>query len=280
MPLRFQLGARTLAAIPRRLERVALDLDAVLAERLPALPPLGPEEQGWLVTSIPAWAEPALRPAGFLRHVRQRYVRRYVDLSAGEATWRAELSAATRAGLARKRRRLAARGVATRYGGSAAALVPLWPTICGIAAVSWQARLLGAPLAQTPQQFLTETGAMALHGWVSSIDGQPAAFLLAAGDGQTLRYEAVGHEPALAGWSPGISLLDAAIGDCFAARLYDRFDFTEGDGVHKRQLASAGVACVDLLLLRATPANRAVIAALDGFAGAAGAAKRVIAAAR
>ena len=38
--LAFQIGARTLFKIRRRLVRVALSLDEVLAGRVPALPPL------------------------------------------------------------------------------------------------------------------------------------------------------------------------------------------------------------------------------------------------
>ena len=55
--LRFQVGARTLASVPRRLHRVALSLDDVLAGALPPLPPLG-ERDGHLVTSLPAALPP------------------------------------------------------------------------------------------------------------------------------------------------------------------------------------------------------------------------------
>ena len=43
------------------------------------------------------------------------------------------------------------------------------------------------------------------------------------------------------------------------------FDFTEGEGQHKRQMASAGSPCVDLLLLRPSPGNRATLLAIGGF---------------
>ena len=54
------------------------------------------------------------------------------------------------------------------------------------------------------------------------------------------------------------------------------FDFTEGEGQHKRQFATGGTACVDLLLLRPTLANRTIIASLGAFDGAAGWAKRTL----
>jgi CelD/BcsL family acetyltransferase involved in cellulose biosynthesis len=58
-----------------------------------------------------------------------------------------------------------------------------------------------------------------------------------------------------------------ALRDLFADAACRRFDFTEGDGQHKRQFATGGVDCCDLLLLRPTLANRLVLAALAGFDG-------------
>ncbi|MES2057507.1 MAG: GNAT family N-acetyltransferase, partial [Pseudomonadota bacterium] len=39
----------------------------------------------------------------------------------------------------------------------------------------------------------------------------------------------------------------------------------EGEGQHKRQFATGGVACLDLLLLRPSLANRLTIVALGSF---------------
>ena len=60
----------------------------------------------------------------------------------------------------------------------------------------------------------------------------------------------------------------------FAEQRFAWFDFTEGEGQHKRTLASGGVACRDLLLLRPTLANRAAVLAVGGFDGAMALAKR------
>ena len=53
LPLKFQVGARTLASISRQLARVPLSLDDVLAGRLAQLPPLEREAHGYQVTSLP-----------------------------------------------------------------------------------------------------------------------------------------------------------------------------------------------------------------------------------
>jgi len=52
LPLKFQIGARTLGAIRRDLVRVPLSLDDALDGDLPDLPPLDPVADGYLVTSL------------------------------------------------------------------------------------------------------------------------------------------------------------------------------------------------------------------------------------
>jgi CelD/BcsL family acetyltransferase involved in cellulose biosynthesis len=67
-----------------------------------------------------------------------------------------------------------------------------------------------------------------------------------------------------------------AMQDLFGEARFAAFDFTEGEGQHKRQFATGGVACVDVLLLRPGLVNRAVIAGLARFNGAVALLKRVV----
>jgi hypothetical protein len=92
--------------------------------------------------------------------------------------------------------------------------------------------------------------------------------------GGWLLYSHVGHDPAYNDLSPGAVLQVEAMRDLFAARDFARFDFTEGEGQHKRQFSTSGTACVDVLLLRTTLANRVAVAALRTFDQAMAAAKR------
>ena len=108
LPLKFQIGARTLATIPRCLVRVSFSLDAVLAPTAPILPPLPDDADGYLVTSLPEPMLGGLDRHGLLAFVRQRYVRYHVDLVAGEAAWLAGLSGSARSGIKRKAKKLAA----------------------------------------------------------------------------------------------------------------------------------------------------------------------------
>lgn len=274
--LKFQVGARTLAAIPRELVRVSLSLDAALAGDAPALPPLDARGDGYLVTSLPEGAALDWRGVTF---VRQRYTRYYVDLAAGEAAWRGALSGQVRSTMKRKAKKLAAANGGTldvRRFRTAEELAAFHPVARAVAATTYQERLLGSALpadAAFVQRMVALAGEDRVRAWLLYLGDAPIAYLWCAAEGSALRYDYVGHDPAHHALSPGAVLMEAALGDLFADR-FARFDFTEGEGQHKRTLASGGVAACDLLLLRATLANRAAVAALAGFDGALAVAKR------
>lgn len=274
--LRLQIGARTIASIPRQLVRVGLSLDDALGGRLPALPPLAGGEHGYLVTSLPVSVAPEWRG---VRFERQRYTRYYVDLAAGEAVWRGGLSGQTRSTLKRKAKKLAtASGGAldVRRFRSPAELAAFHPIARALAEKTYQERLMAAGLPGGGA-FVERTLAMAaedtVRAWLLYIGDVPAAYLWCSADGDTLRYDYVGHDPAFAALSPGSVLMEAALIDLFADR-FARFDFTEGEGQHKRGMASAGVECRDMLLLRPTLANRGAVALVGGFDAAMRVAKR------
>lgn len=275
LPLRFQIGARTLAAVPRRLIRVPLSLDDVLAGRAPVLPPLGPGDHGFLVTSLPAERLAELRAAGLVAAVRQRYHRYWVDLEGGEAAWRAALSANARSAIKRKHRKLAAEpGFAITRHRTPAEIAAFHPQARAVSATTYQEALLGSGLPLDPAPLLALAAADRVRAWLLRAGGKPIAYLACTADGATLRYDHVGHDPARAAWSPGSVLQAQALADLFAEGRFARFDFTEGEGQHKRGLATGSVECVDLLLLRPTLANRLTLAALAGFDGAVAVAKR------
>lgn len=274
--LRLQVGARTVATIPRRLKRIGLSLDDALDGRVPLLPPLTASDHGYLLTSVPAGG--TLDWPG-VRFERQRYTRYYVDLTAGEAAWRAGLSGQTRSTLKRKAKKLtAASGGAldVRRFRTANEMAAFHPVARALAALTYQERLMGAGLPGDEAwraEMLERAAADEVRAWLLYIGETPAAYLWCGADDVTLRYDFVGHDPAFAALSPGSVLMEAALVDLFADR-FGRFDFTEGEGQHKRGMASAGIACRDLLLLRPTLTNRGAVALVGGFDAAMRMAKR------
>lgn len=270
--LKFQLGARTLGSIRRELVRVSVDLDDALAERLPELPALPHDAHGYLVTSLAEARRADLtRTSGAsIAHVRQRYVRYHADLTLGYDAYLATLSAGTRAQLRRKTRRVEAVSGPLRVDRFAAAddIERFHAVARRISARTYQERLLGGGLpgdAGFVGRMVAAAAADRVRAWLLTIAGEPAAYLYCEAQGDVLRYDHVGHDPAFGELSPGSVLMLAAFRDLMVERRFARFDFTEGEGQHKRQFATGGVACCDLLLLRRTVANRLTVAALGGF---------------
>lgn len=272
--LKFQVGARTLASVTRQLTRVALSLDDVLAARAPVLPTAG--RDGYLVTSLPdAFAE-TVRGDGLVAVVRQRYTRFYTDLTIGHEAWLARLSGSARSTLKRKAKRAAAAGIEVRAYRSPDELTAFYPLARAVSAKTYQERLLDAGLpedAASVANLHALASADGLRAWLLLLGGQPVAYLCCTAQGSALRYDHVGHDPAWNDWSPGTVLQAAAMQALFDDR-FARFDFTEGEGQHKRLFATGGVDCVDLLLLQPTLANRATVAALVAFDRAMAEAKR------
>lgn len=280
LPLRFQVGARTLAAIPRRLVRVSYSLPDVLSGHVTAIGEPIPSSDGFLVTSLPDDQLEGIAAARLLRHVRQRYMRYYVDLSTGGAGWEATLSGATRSGLKRKAKKLAAESggrLDIRHYTSADEIATFHPLARSVSALTYQERLLDAGLPSDAGKLLRLAVADRVRAWLLFVEDRPVAYLCCTADGGTIRYDYVGHDPAIASLSPGVVLQAEALRDLMKEGRFHWFDFTEGEGQHKRSLATGGVACMDVLLLRPTLANLVALRALDGFDRAMALAKRAAA---
>lgn len=273
LPIKFQIGARTLLKVERRLVRVPLDLDDAISGAIPALPPLSPRAHGYAITSLPAEAGAELAAANpaMFGFVRQRYTRRYTDLGGDFASFLAGLSSNARATVKRKGRKLAEHSggaVDVRRFRAPDEIAAFHPIARALAEQTYQERLMGSglPGAQDFVRGMIEAAAAdRVRAWLLYIAGVPAAYLYCAVEAGVVRYDYVGHAPQFADLSPGAVLQIEAFRDLFGEGAFRLFDFTEGDGQHKRQFATGGVACVDLLLLRRSPGNLALAGAVSGF---------------
>lgn len=273
VPLKFEIGARTLVAIQRSLARVALNLRDVREGAVPVLPPIARDMHGYSVTSLPQALAPQLEAAmpDMLVLVRQRYHRYYVDLGIGFDAWWEALSSNTRQNLKRKAKKIASEcggDLDVRRYSSAEELDIFHDIARRISLRTYQEKLLGAGLPDTPE-FLQEMSFEAAQGrvraWLLYVAGEPAAYLYCPSQGDTAIYAYVGHDPAFNDLSPGAVLQLEALRDLFEEGALRYFDFTEGEGQHKRQFASHREPCCDLLLLRPSLTNRLTMTALGGF---------------
>lgn len=285
LALRFQIGARTLAAVSRRLVRIPLGLGDVLAERAPALPPLAEGDHGYLVTSLPASQQAALLRAApdMIAQVRQRYTRHYAALGIGFDAYHAALSGNTRSSLKRKTRRVAEASGGTldvRRFRSPEEMARFHAIARELSQRTYQERLLGGGLPEDAgfvRSMSRLAAADVVRAWLLYSAGEPVAYLYCPIDAGIVRYDHVGHDPAYNALSPGAVLMLAAMRDLQAEPDLTYFDFTEGEGQHKRSFATHGADCLDLLLLRPTLTNRATVEALGVFDRGAAWGKRAVA---
>ncbi|MBA4762322.1 GNAT family N-acetyltransferase [Sphingomonas sp.] len=272
-PLNFRIGARTLMAVQRDMVRVPLSLDEAREGRLPVLPPLPRDAHGYVVTSLPEDRLEAMVYASgkMIGFVRQKYTRYYADLTGGFDAYMASLSGNARQGAKRKAKKIAqvsGGDLDIRSYRTPAELETFHDIARRIALRTYQEKLMGEGLPASPefiQGMLSAAAADRVRAWLLFIAGEPAAYLYCPAHGDNLVYEYVGHDPAFNDLSPGAVLQVESFRDLFDEEKFARFDFTEGDGQHKRQYATGGVPCVDLLLLRPSLTNRVTTAALGGF---------------
>jgi CelD/BcsL family acetyltransferase involved in cellulose biosynthesis len=282
LPLR--IGARTVAQVKRRLVRVPLTLEEARSAALPQLPPLSHECDGYLITSFPAEQLPGL-VAGhteFVPFVRQRYQRCYAALDLGFENYLETFSSRSRSTLKRKVRKLA-----DASGGkldvccyrSAEELEEFYRQARTVSVRTYQERLLSAGLPES-DDFLSDMRDLArrdaVRAWILFLDGAPISYLYAPAEGQTLIYAYLGYDPDHAALSPGSVLQHEAMRQLMEEGRFGLFDFTEGEGQHKRLFGTGSVECVDLLLVRRTLRNLIAGNLLNGFDAAVAMSKRAL----
>lgn len=261
--LRFQIGARTLWSLKRRLVRVSPSLADIRGTVAPALPPLPAAAHGYLVASVPeALIDAVVARSGLRCLIRQRYTRRFADLIQGYDAYLAGFSSKSRSTLLRKSRRFAERSGGTldvRAYRTPDEVATFHRLARQVSALSYQERLLDAGLPDGPGA-RAELGRLAaadrVRAFLLFLDGKPVSYLYLPAEGDVLVYAHLGFDPAVADLSPGGVLQLEALRLLMQEGRFVALDFTEGEGQHKRQFATGGVACADLLLLKPGILNR------------------------
>lgn len=268
LPLR--IGTRTLLTLRRRLIRHRLTINDALAARAPSLPALDDTADGYLLRGLPAnlIASVAGEHRGLRPFFRQAYQRRYATLTGSFDSYLDGFSAKSRSSLLRKSRKLAKENGdvldVRRCPGDLGA-DDFYALARAVSSTTYQERLLEAGLP-AGEEALAELRHRAqtdgMRGWLLFLHGEPIAYLHAPAEEDTLIYAYLGYDPRFAALSPGTVLQLEAMRQLMEEGRFRLFDFTEGDGQHKRQFATGQIDSVDLLLIRPSLAN---ICALQAF---------------
>lgn len=276
--LPFQIGARTLATVKRRLVRLSVPLEQALAGEPLRLPGLPANADGYFVRALPEAMRAEFDAPGLSCFVRQSYPRHYARLDQGFDAWFAGLSANSRSTLKRKRRKLEeASGGAldVRQYSRPGEVGEFFTHARAVSAETYQEKLLDAGL---PADALPEIRALAergeMRGWLLFLDERPIAYLYAPAQDRTLLYAHLGYRAAFGHLSPGSVLQLEAMRMLLEEGAFSYFDFTGGDGQHKRQFATASLPSHDLVLIRGTFGNRTALRSLQAFDSSVALAKR------
>lgn len=273
VPFRFQVGERTLFSVSRRLARAHYDLRALAADAEPPLGALDPDADGMILRSLPLSQLPGIecRAGGFTVYVRDIFPRYYARLDGDFESYLARFSAKSRSGLKRKLRKLAelsGGGIDVREYRAPAEIAEFHRLARQVSKLTYQERLLDAGLPDS-EAYRAEMMRLAAEdrarGYLLFLDGRPVSYLFTPIEDGCVIYAYLGYDPALGQHSPGTILQYAAMERLFAERRFRFFDFTEGDGQHKRQFATGHFDCANVMLLRPTVVNRTLVAAHKGF---------------
>lgn len=279
VPLPFRVGPRTVARVHRRLVRTTVSLVQAIAGEPLTFAGLPPQADGYYLRAVPQEQAASLDGASGMRaFVRQSYPRHYADLSLGYDDYLTSFSAKTRSSLKRKARKLADRSGGTldvRVYRTPAEMADFHAEARALSALTYQEKLLDAGLPENLAEMQALAARDQVRAFLLFVDGSAVAYLYAPGERTTLRYEHLGYDPAFGEWSAGSVLQLEAMRLLMEEGRFRWFDFTEGDGQHKRAFATGAIPSVDLLLLRPTFANVATASALSGFDRAVSFAKRI-----
>ena len=279
VPFRCEVGGVALWTPRLRLARREADPDetpldgTAIRARLRAMMAAAPPGcAGAMLAAQPCAGElPALAlDHGAIVYAPRRQPRHLVELGIGEAAWQARLGAATRATMARKLRRFAAEdggAIDWRAYAGEAEIGAFHRLARAISARSWQERRLDAGLPDGAA-FLDGLRARArrdaVRGHLLFLRGEPVAYMLCPVDDGIVRNAHVGFDPRAAALSPGAVLQWKVLEALVREGRHRLFDFTPGDGQHKRIFATRSIACADVMLLRPLPGVLLVLAAQRG----------------
>lgn len=271
-----QLASRRLLSLPRQLCQVAYDLPMLLDGGQPLIPALPEEAAGYRMESVPSEraAELQSRLPDMISGRRQSYPRHYIDMSLGYDAYLQQFSGKTRSTLRRKAKKVAAlhdSSLDIREYHSADALAEFFPLALALSSRTYQDKYLDAGLpddAAFQKEAMLAAGRDAVRAYLLFVGGQAVSYLYLPIVGETVRYDYLGYDPDFARHSVGTVLQMVALERLMAEDRYRWFDFTSGDGAHKRLFATGQVACESFLMLRPTLANQTLLATLDGFDGA------------
>lgn len=277
--IQFRVGYRTLLSVNLPLEVDEYSLTRILEGDDVSTVPAGTPDDGAKGLFVHSQPDPedgrrVSRVARYIRYVKWRYPRYYVDLSGDFDSYLATFSAKSRSTLTRKVRKFAKLSggeIDWREYRSPAEMIEFHGLARRISADTYQERLLDAGLPDGADfigkiRVLAERDAV--RGYILFHEGRPVSYLYCPLEDGALVYRYLGYHPDYRRHSVGTVLQMLVLERLFAERRHRYFDFTKGEAIHKATFATDHRRCADVIYLRPTVGNICLIcfhAALDSL---------------
>lgn len=200
-----------------------------------------------------------------LRYIESRFHRRFIDLTTGFDAYMSKFSGKTRSTFRRKIRKFREASLGNidwRCYRSVSEMREFYDQARGISRRTYQEKLFDAGLPEGGSfvsGMLARADAGSIRGFLLFLAGEPVSYLYLPVSDDRVIYGHLGFDPAYASLSPGTVLQLHALESLFAEGTLRVFDFTEGEGEHKRLFATHECLCGNVFYLRPTAKNRAVV---------------------
>ncbi|WP_020651692.1 GNAT family N-acetyltransferase [Massilia niastensis] len=238
---------------------------------LPVVPSdeLVPGSQGFVIRGLPLSAPlPMLsRNGDYLCYAQEHYHHFHIDFSIGYEQYKNKFSSKTRSTLNRKLRKYAEHCGGTipwKAYRTPEEIREFFALARDLSKTTYQDRVLGVGLPDNEafiENALKLAEADRLRAFILFDGARPVSYLYCPVDAGVLTFAYLGYDPEYLHLSVGIVLQWLATEQLFAENRFRFFDFTEGEGDHKRLFATHQRLCCHLVLVKRSLRNSAIIRA-------------------
>lgn len=212
---------------------------------------------GYMYAAYPtAELLPTLRfHARHLIYVARQYPLYAVDLTIGFDSYQTKFSSKSRSTLRRKIRKFAERSggrIDWRQYETPDQIEEFHRIARSVSARTYQERKLDAGLPDSDsfrQGMLRRAAEGRARGYLLFLEGRAISYIYCPIDDGILSYEHVGYDAAVADLSPGTVLQWHVLEALFVEKRHRVFDFTQGEGDHKRFFATESRQCANIVVL-------------------------------
>ncbi len=272
--IKFVIGSRRLLSVSRELITVAYSLADLVSDTKPLHAKLG-DAQGYRILSAPydRITETQAEHPDYIIGGLQIYHRYYIDMGGSYDDYLSGFSAKTRSTFRRKQKKLADFSGGTldvREYRTPDQLADFLTHAIPLSRRTYQARLLDSGLpesASARDEMMALSTKDSLRAYLLFINGKAVSYLYLPIKDGIISYAFLGYDTDIAHMSPGTVLQLEALERLFAEGRYRYFDFTEGEGAHKKMFGTGSALACSFLLLKPTLGNRLLLHTLSAFDG-------------